>query len=97
MAWCMPEICSTPICATSPRAFARATSAPRTFGRGVEVALTCDETLFQGSGVFLFGAVMARFFAKYVSINSFTETVLRSENRGEINRWGQQWGARPTL
>ena len=42
-------------------------------------------------------AVLDRYFARHVSINSFTETVLRSESRGEINRWGQQWGARPTL
>ena len=42
-------------------------------------------------------SVLDRYFARHVSINSFTETVLRSENRGEINRWGPQWGARPTL
>jgi type VI secretion system protein ImpG len=41
--------------------------------------------------------VLDRYFARYVSINSFTETVLRSETRGEINRWVPQWGARPTL
>ena len=37
------------------------------------------------------------FFTRYVSINSFTETVLRSESRGEVSRWVPQWGARPTL
>ena len=52
---------------------------PTTFGRGMEVTLTCDETAFEGSGVFLLGAVLERFFAKYVSINSFTETVLRTD------------------
>jgi len=41
--------------------------------------------------------VLDRYFARHVSINSFTETVLRSEHRGEINRWGSQWGARATL
>ena len=51
---------------------------PTTFGRGLEVSVTCDEAAFEGSGVFLLGAVLERFFAKYVSINSFTETVLRT-------------------
>jgi type VI secretion system protein ImpG len=41
--------------------------------------------------------VLAQFFSGYVSINSFTETVLRSPGRGEIHRWVPQWGARPTL
>ena len=26
-----------------------------------------------------------------------TETVLRSQSRGEVNRWMPHWGARPTL
>ena len=37
--------------------------------------------------MFLLGAVLERFFAKYVSINSFTETVLRTLQRGEVMRW----------
>jgi len=41
--------------------------------------------------------VLSRFLGRYVSMNSFTETVLRSGNRGEINRWVPPWGARPTL
>jgi type VI secretion system protein ImpG len=30
---------------------------------------------------------MERFFRKYATINSFTETVLTTERRGEIARW----------
>jgi type VI secretion system protein ImpG len=67
---------------------------PTTFGRGLEVSLTCDEAAFEGSGVFLLGAVLERFFAKYVSINSFTETVLRTVQRGEIMRWPARIGLR---
>jgi type VI secretion system protein ImpG len=70
---------------------------PTTFGRGLEVAVTCDETAFEGTGLFLLGAVLERFFAKYVSINSFTETVVRSVQRGEIMRWPTRAGLRPTL
>ena len=45
----------------------------------------------------MFVEVLDRFFAKYVSINSFTETVLRSPDRGEIMRWPMQLGQRPAL
>jgi type VI secretion system protein ImpG len=54
-----------------------------------------DEGAFEGSGIFLLGAVLAEFFARYVSINSFTETVLVSQRRGEIMRWPHQAGTRP--
>jgi type VI secretion system protein ImpG len=70
---------------------------PISFGRGVEVNLECDETAFQGSGVFLLAAVLERFFAKYVSINSFTETVLTTLQRGEVTRWPMTSGQRPVL
>ena len=70
---------------------------PLAFGRGLEITLQIDELAFEGASAFLLGSVLDRYFARHVSINSFTETVLRAEHRGEINRWGQQWGARPTL
>ena len=68
---------------------------PVTFARGSEVSITLDETGFEGSGVFLLGAVVERFFAKYVSINSFTETVVVSQQRGEVMRWPTRIGNRP--
>jgi type VI secretion system protein ImpG len=70
---------------------------PATFGRGLEITLQCDESGFEGTSVFLFASVLERFFAKYVSMNSFTETVLRSTQRGEIMRWPARIGRRPTI
>ena len=70
---------------------------PIAFGRGLEITLKVDDLAFQGANAFLFGTVLSRYFSRYVSINSFTETVLRSDPRGEINRWVPQWGLRPTL
>jgi type VI secretion system protein ImpG len=70
---------------------------PMAFGRGLEVTLSCDDGSFQGSGAFLLGAVLDRFFSKYVSINSFTQTVLRTSGRGEIMRWPLRSGRRPVL
>jgi type VI secretion system protein ImpG len=70
------------------------TSGPITFGRGVEVNVSCDEAAFEGTGIFLLGAVLEQFFARYVSINSFTETVLSSADRGEVMRWPARIGRR---
>jgi type VI secretion system protein ImpG len=70
---------------------------PIAFGRGLEITLTLDEAAFQGVGAFLFGAVMAEFFRKYTAINSFTETVILSQQRGEIMRWPARPGLRHIL
>lgn len=70
---------------------------PVAFVRGSELTLRLDEAAFEGTGVFLFGAVAERFFAKFASINSFTETVVVSTQRGEVMRWPIQTGTRPTL
>jgi type VI secretion system protein ImpG len=67
---------------------------PITFGRGLRLLLEVDELAFEGGSAFLFGCVMEQFFARYVSINSFTETVLRSDARGEIKTWPPRWGQR---
>jgi type VI secretion system protein ImpG len=67
------------------------------FARGLEVTLECDETAFEGASAFLLGAVLEEFFARYASINSFTETVLKSRQRGEITRWPRRIGRRSTL
>jgi type VI secretion system protein ImpG len=70
---------------------------PLAFGRGVQIAVQIDELAFEGGSAFLFGSVLDRYFARHVSINSFTETVLRTDARREINRWAMERGARPTL
>lgn len=70
---------------------------PLVFGRGLELTMTVDEMAYEGGSAFLLGAVLDRYIARHVSINSFTEVVLRSDTRGEINRWMPQPGARPTL
>ena len=67
---------------------------PLTFARGLEVRISLDEEAFEGSGIFILGAVLAHFFARYVSINSFTETVIVSQRRGEVMRWPSQIGKR---
>lgn len=70
---------------------------PIVFGRGLEIGLEFDENAFRGTGVFLLGAVLERFLTRYVSINSFTETVMRTTERGEVMRWRAKPGRRPNL
>jgi len=73
------------------------TPGPIAFARGLEVTVTMDEAAFEGTGVFLLGAVLDHFFAKYVAINSFTETVIRTVERGEVMRWPARIGLRHNL
>jgi type VI secretion system protein ImpG len=70
---------------------------PMTFGRGLEISLAVNEVTFQGAGAYLLGAVLNRFFSKYVTLNSFVETVLTSVQRGEVARWPTQLGLRHVI
>jgi type VI secretion system protein ImpG len=67
---------------------------PIVYGRGLEVTLTCEDAAFEGTGSFLFASVMQHFLARYVSLNAFTETVLRTLERGEVARWPAVLGKR---
>jgi type VI secretion system protein ImpG len=73
------------------------TPGPLAFGRGIQITLTCDEHQFEGGSAFLLGCVLERFFARFVSLNSFTETVLTTVERGEIARWPPRIGNRQLL
>lgn len=70
---------------------------PLCFGNGLQVRLRFDDEAFVGTGSFLLGSVLERFFAKYVSLNSFVETVVESAQRGEIVRWPARAGEREIL
>lgn len=70
---------------------------PIAYGRGVEITVTCDDAAFEGTGIFTLGAVLEEFFSKYASINSFTRTIIRSSDRGEIMRWPGRVGLTHTL
>ena len=87
------------VVATQSRAVTRRLplSGPITFGRGLEVKLTLDDEAFEGAGAFLLGAVLEEFLARYVSMNSFTETVIHTLERGEIARWPLRTGRRTLL
>jgi type VI secretion system protein ImpG len=65
--------------------------------RGVEISITIDDKAFEGSGVFLLGAVLERFFCDYAAFNHFTQVAIRTVERGEIMRWPARIGARRPL
>nr|WP_218648320.1 type VI secretion system baseplate subunit TssF [Pseudomonas reactans] len=65
---------------------------PITYGRGLQVCVTLDEAAFEGAGVFVLGSVLEQFFAKYVSLNAFTETLIKSTTRGVIMQWPARVG-----
>ncbi|MDO5622771.1 MAG: type VI secretion system baseplate subunit TssF [Paracoccus sp. (in: a-proteobacteria)] len=60
--------------------------------RGLEIAITFDEAAFEGSGIILMAAILDRFLAEYASVNSFTQMVTISRQRGEIKRWPPRMG-----
>jgi len=63
-----------------------------TFGKGLKIIIVCEESAFVGAGMFLLGAVLEQFMSRYVSINSFTEVVVRSSERGEVMQWPARIG-----
>jgi len=64
---------------------------PISYGRGLRVTVTLDEQAFEGSGVLVLGMVLEQFFAKYASLNAFTETVLETA-RGTVMAWPARMG-----
>lgn len=70
---------------------------PIAFGRGLEVTLELEKMAFHGHSAFAFGAVMAHFLNRHVSVNHFVETVLSYAGKGETMRWEPRCGTRPIL
>ena len=69
---------------------------PIAFGRGRQVSLAFDENAFTGVSVFLFGGVMEQFLARYASVNTFTQTVVRTADK-EVMTWPLRMGLRDIL
>ncbi|MBL8266490.1 type VI secretion system baseplate subunit TssF, partial [Steroidobacter sp.] len=67
---------------------------PISYARGLEIAITLDEAAFEGAGIVVLGSVLERFFARYVSLNSFTQTRLASVARGVVKAWPVRVGCR---
>ncbi len=66
--------------------------------RGVEIQLDLDESGFLGEGdAFLFGSVLDRLFADYVSLNSFSQCKVSLHPSQTVWSWPPRNGARTLL
>jgi len=72
-------------------------SGPIVFARGIAIDLTVDEQAFSGGSAYLLSSVLERLFSRMVSINSFTEMTLHSQQRGEIAWWQARIGKRQLI
>lgn len=70
---------------------------PISHGRGLRIDIELDDAAFEGTGLLPLSAVLERFFARYVSLNSFTQLRLLSTTRGEIKQWPVRIGSRHIL
>jgi len=68
------------------------------FCRGMETTIELDETKYVGTSMYLFAAVLERFFGLYVSMNSFSQLVVTVKQReGLLKRWPPRAGELPLL
>lgn len=70
----------------------------RSLGRGVQVEIEFDEDKYVGTGLFLFTSILERFLGQYVSVNSFSQLVVRTIQRSEVlKQWPPRSGKRVLL
>lgn len=65
--------------------------------RGSRVKLTLDDASFENARMFLFSAVVERFLSEFTSVNSFTETIVRTPGEGTIVSWPPRIGRKHTI
>ncbi|MEJ6402998.1 type VI secretion system baseplate subunit TssF [Yoonia sp. 2307UL14-13] len=65
--------------------------------RGLEIRVQMDEAAFEGSGIILLGAALDRFLAEYAAVNSFTQTIIASTDRGDVAKFPPRTGAGPLI
>ena len=66
--------------------------------RGTQVEMEFDERKFEGSGLYLFTAILDRFLAGYASMNSFSQLTARSTQRKEaLGKWPPRAGTQALL
>lgn len=65
--------------------------------RGTEVTLRIDERAFEGSGILPLCAVIDRFLSDHAGINSFSQLVVSSQQRGLVKVFAPRTGQGPLL
>lgn len=63
------------------------------FCRGIRVTIEFDEEKFVGSGLFLFASILERFLGQYVSVNSFSQLVVKTlQGKEVLKEWPPRSG-----
>ena len=62
----------------------------------MDIHLTVDQAKFGGSSPWLFGAVLERFLARHVGINSATRLKMNTLQTGQFAEWPTRLGMRPS-
>ncbi|MEX0446690.1 type VI secretion system baseplate subunit TssF [Xenorhabdus sp. SGI246] len=70
---------------------------PIVFARGVSIELEVDEQEFAGNSPWLLGSVLEKLFSRLVTMNSFTEMTLYSQQRGKIGFWPARMGKKKLI
>jgi type VI secretion system protein ImpG len=71
---------------------------PGSFARGLDLAITFEPQAWTAGGLYLLAAVLERFFALQVSVNSFVRTSVHLRGRsGSIASWPARTGTRVLL
>jgi type VI secretion system protein ImpG len=65
--------------------------------RGSRIEVELDDGSFENGRLFLFSAVIERFLSEFTTINSFTETIVRTPGEGVVARWPARIGRRHTI
>lgn len=70
----------------------------QSFCRGVQVTIELDEDKFVGAGLYLFACILERFLAQYVSVNSFSQMIVKTVQQKEaLKQWPPRNGNRVLL
>ncbi len=70
----------------------------RAFGRGIQVVIEFDEDKYVGAGIFLFSSILEKFLGQYVSVNSFSQLIVKTMQRSEVlHEWPPRSGKRIIL
>ena len=70
---------------------------PVSYGRGLEISLIADTENLRGTGPFVLGSVLEKFFTRAATMNSFTQTLLKTTDGARPTRWPVRNGGRHVL
>jgi type VI secretion system protein ImpG len=66
--------------------------------RGQVLKLLCDQSKWPSAGaMYLWGSVLARFFASYANINTYTRVEMQDANSGAQFKWPPMLGSKPSI